>query len=324
MSYQILVGDVLDRLADLPASSVHTVVTSPPYWGLRDYGVEGQGGLEETPEKHVEWLVDVFAAVARVLRPDGTAWVNYGDRYAGCSSSGGVGSSGPMGGKRTQEHASHHNRSLPVPVGLKQKDLVGMPWRVAFALQAAGWYLRSDIIWHKPNPMPESCRDRPTKSHEHVFLLAHPESKGRYYYNADAIREAVKLKPGDSIRAPKMGAHRKAGPYSLQTEKTYKVIKGANRRDVWSITTQGYSGAHFATFPEMLAEPCIKAGCPEGGTVLDPFAGSGVTLLVAESLGRHSVGIELNPEYASLARERISAGRKRTNMQNRSKPAKRC
>jgi DNA modification methylase len=333
VSARILVGDCLDSLQTLPAASVQCCVTSPPYWGLRDYGQDGQHGLEETPAAYVANLVRVFAEVRRVLRDDGTVWLNLGDSYAATGKSGGgaqgqrwkeygADTEGPKGGKWS-----------PAPPGLKAKDLVGIPWRVAFALQADGWYLRSDIIWHKPNPMPESVRDRPTKGHEYVFLLS---KRPRYFYDADAVREAR-----------------------------------ANRRTVWSIPSKPYTGAHFATMPPELARLCILAGTSQGGAcsacgapwvrvvertpmevrpsprrmdwqtdqtrtqtggtmtkpptsetvgwsagcecgadvaacvVLDPYAGAGTTGLVADKLRRDFIGCELNPEYAALAERRL-------------------
>jgi DNA modification methylase len=283
---EILVGDVVEQLKTLPAASVHCVVTSPPYWGLRDYGTEGQGGLEETPEEHVEWIVGVFREIRRVLRPDGTAWVNYGDCYAnGCQS-------------------------------LKPKDLVGMPWRVAFALQADGWYLRSDIIWSKPNPMPESVTDRPTKAHEYIFLLAHPESGGRYFFDADAVKEesanhwnpkkcfGTPRKKQETMTERQLSMQRTQ--FASDTHHDDFEKTGRNLRDVWHIATQPYPEAHFATYPEKLIEPCVKAGCDRGGVVLDPFNGSGTTGVVALRNGCRYIGIELNPEYAELAHRRIS------------------
>jgi DNA modification methylase len=258
-------GDVRDVLPTLEAGSVQCVVTSPPYWGLRDYGVPGQLGLEKTPEDYVETLVEVFREVRRVLRDDGTVWLNLGDSF--------------------------HN-----------KQLTGVPWRVAFALQADGWYLRSDIIWHKPNPMPESVTDRPTKSHEYLFLLT---TSPRYYYDADAIKEPYQ--PSSKSR----GKHRrqdfrKSTVSMAGTTKTWSASTNqANRRSVWTINTQPYSAAHFATFPTALVEPCIKAGSTTGDLILDPFAGSGTVGCVALKLGRTFVGVELNPEYCTLARHAI-------------------
>ena len=258
-------GDARDVLLTLADESVQTVVTSPPYWGLRDYGVNGQIGLEPTPELYVENMVSIFRDVRRVLRSDGTLWLNMGDSYAGSGAGGG-------GNRKGNEHGQHNavakkSRPSALPTH-KPKDLVGIPWRLAFALQADGWYLRCDIIWSKPNPMPESVTDRPTKAHEYIFLLT---KSARYYYDAEAIREPQR-----------------------------------NKRSVWEIPTQPYSEAHFATFPEALVRPCILAGTSEAGVVLDPFAGSGTTLAVATSLGRKSIGIELSDEYMEIARKRIT------------------
>ena len=273
MKHTILIGDVIDCLRSLPDACVQCVVTSPPYWGLRDYGVEGQIGLEPTPEEHVEKMVEVFREVRRVLRDDGTLWLNYGDCYAATGKSGG----GKRGEQWAQYGADHvgprGGKWRPAPAGLKPKDLVGMPWRIAFALQADGWYLRSDIIWSKPNPMPESVTDRPTKSHEYVFLLS---KRPRYFYDADAIREAhkepnrgngerdrVNYNTGGIIGRGRVGEYEEG-------VRLYNPA-GRNRRTVWEIPTQPMPEAHFATFPEALVEPCIKAGtsargaCPECG-----------------------------------------------------------
>lgn len=318
MTVRILRGDCRDVLATLPERSVHCCVTSPPYFGLRDYGVAGQIGLEPTPDAFVAQLVAVFAAVRRVLRDDGTVWLNLGDSYAarrGGSAmpaetlAGGVGGKGDEDAKRGREQASHAHRDARA-IGLKHKDLIGIPWRVAFALQADGWYLRSDIIWHKPNPMPESVMDRPTKAHEYLFLLAKSD---RYYYDAAAIVEP--LAPASAERygyefggaksialaeANKTGIGRRT---SVIGER--EAPEGRNRRTVWTVPTQPYSGAHFATFPPDLIEPCILAGCPVGGTVLDPFGGAGTTGLVADRHQRDAVLIELNPAYADIAEDRI-------------------
>jgi DNA modification methylase len=418
----LYLGDVMAVLAGLPDESVHCVVTSPPYWGLRDYGtgtweggsaecdhkpnanprngrplgafhggsdennasrepayrivcgkcgarrIDQQIGLEATPEEYVARMVAVFREVRRVLRSDGTAWVNLGDSYAG---------SGKGPSNSLQPDASCIG-NVPVPAGLKAKDLVGIPWRVAFALQADGWYLRSDIIWAKPNPMPESVTDRPTKAHEYLFLLS---KSARYHYDADAVREANAREwdesnggswsygKGDAARVAERGAAgTHSGPYPLPNP------LGRNRRTVWTIATEPFPGAHFATFPRKLVEPCILAGCPrkccpacgapwekevekeasiparehyhgEGhvpahrggngrpggyypetptiigehptcacslppvpGTVLEPFCGSGTTLVVALSHGRRGIGIELKPEYFDMACNRLRHG----------------
>uniref|UniRef100_A0A6M3KI27 site-specific DNA-methyltransferase (cytosine-N(4)-specific) n=2 Tax=viral metagenome TaxID=1070528 RepID=A0A6M3KI27_9ZZZZ len=299
MSVNILTGDCTAVLRTLPEQSVHCCVTSPPYWGLRDYGVGGQLGLEKTPEEYVEKLVEVFAEVRRVLWDDGTLWVNIGDSYNANGRAGhGARIDCKQGTNRASAAGMDSNR--PHAKQLKQKDLVGIPWRLAFALQADGWYLRQDIIWHKPNPMPESVQDRCTKAHEYVFMLS---KKARYYYDAEAVRE-----PGvepDRVRADRIGG---ANGHTVRHSPGGMMEGSAtrNRRDVWTIPTQAFPESHFATFPPALVEPCIKAGCPPGGTVLDPFAGAGTTGLVADRLGRNAVLIELNPEYAEMARERIT------------------
>ena len=282
------IGDCLEVLRSLPSGLVNTCVTSPPYWGLRDYGHQGQIGLEETPDEYVERMVEVFREVRRVLRDDGTLWLNLGDSYAGSWGNQGRkqsrGAQRPInkGMKTTVDdgrYPSKKSRTGAVPRGtdLKQKDLVGIPWMVAFALRADGWYLRSDIIWQKPNAMPSSVKDRPTTAHEYVFLLS---KSRRYYYDSESIRETGSGMPP----------------------------LGRNRRTVWTLPTVPYKGAHFATYPPALITPCILAGCPQGGTVLDPFFGSGTTGMVAESLGRGWLGIELNPDYETLIRERTSQG----------------
>jgi len=386
----ILVGDVLDRLREIPDESVHCVVTSPPYWGLLDYGVAGQIGLEATPELFVARIVEVFREVRRVLRADGTCWVNLGDSYAQTT----VRNRGGVNG--TQRERWVDNAFSTVGDGLKPKDLCGIPWRVAFALQADGWYLRSDIIWHKPNPMPESVTDRPTKSHEYLFLLT---KSARYFYDADAVREVgsgVEWTPEqyESLKktTPEEWYQRKDNPFSDGKKSGNKAggktpPGGRNRRDVWTIATEAFPGAHFATFPRKLVEPCILAGCPAkvcpkcgagwvkeskrpepppdvftsirvpsdeftnsgfrkggirrgsgqkyqnwrnshppvitehptctcgnhglptgAGMVLDPFFGSGTVGVVALSLGRQYIGIELNTAYADMARNRIEHG----------------
>lgn len=297
----LLQGDAVTRLKEMPAKSVQSCVTSPPYWGLRDYGVDDQLGLEPTPEEYVANLVAVFREVRRVLRDDGTVWLNLGDSYAG---------SGKGAWNKTDVQKEVYvpkpggaEASMPkVPLGLKPKDLVGIPWRVAFALQADGWYLRSDIIWNKSNPMPEPVKDRPTKSHEYIFLLA---KNRRYYYDADAIKEASMELGATKIRfgGNKYGVSDDV-KHQTKSGNRYTDAGTRNVRSVWTFNTQAYSEAHFATFPEALPERCIKAGTKPGDTVLDPFAGSGTTCAVAARLGRASIGIELNPEYLELAQKR--------------------
>ena len=318
-SHRIIQGDCIEGLQTLPDASVHCCVTSPPYWGLRDYGHDGQIGLEATPEAYVARMVDVFREVRRVLREDGTCWVNLGDSYAATTKgSGGTGKS-TLAGTPNDENGQIF-KPLRLDIGsLKPKDLVGIPWRVAFALQADGWWLRQDIIWHKPNPMPESVRDRCTKAHEYVFLLTKSE---RYFYDAEAVKEAFaderQGNPGKYRWKYGEGAGKGKGSTSLLKDdgmvhgwNADGKATGRNRRSVWTVTTKPYSGAHFAVMPAALVEPCIKAGCPEGGTVLDPFAGSGTTLAVAAELGRSGIGCELNPEYIELANQRIAKSREK-------------
>ena len=293
---EIRVGDCRQTLAQMAEGSVHCCVTSPPYFGLRDYGEPGQIGLESSPAVYVDQLVEVFRGVHRVLREDGTLWLNLGDSYAG---SGGAGN---QFGQLERGLKKYKQTAGPKAMGLKPKDLIGIPWRVALALQADGWFLRQDIIWFKPNPMPESVQDRCTKAHEYVFLFSKSE---RYHFDQDPIREDVKPWNDGKIKAPKLGDHRLSDPYGLQTEKQYPEIKGANCRSVWTVPTRPFAGAHFATFPPELVERPILAGCPEGGTVLDPFGGSGTTGVVAQRFRRRAVLCELNPEYAKLAASRI-------------------
>ncbi len=360
-AWRIIEGDCRDVLATLPERSVHTVVTSPPYFGLRDYGtgewtggddacehagigrasdgvrwdgtldgagdrprpvgaphrggthqpnscrcgaarVDRQIGLEPTPEEFVAALVAVFREVRRVLRDDGTVWLNLGDTYATRWSS-----IRTDGGRAGLGPGDDRARCGAPPAGFKSKDLIGVPWMTAFALRADGWYLRSEVIWAKPNPMPESVTDRPTKAHEQVFLLS---KNARYFYDADAIREddlgtdhprtilsgQPSLEPSNGLAPPNVGLRKAEGRNGA----------GRNRRSVWTVATQPYAGAHFATFPPKLIEPCILAGCPEGGTVLDPFAGAGTTGMVARRHGRAFVGVELSPKYAAMARGRIA------------------
>lgn len=302
---QILHGDCIDRLREIPDGIVNTCVTSPPYFGLRDYGVEGQIGLECTPDAYVAKLVDVFREVRRVLRDDGTLWLNLGDSYAtnGGAHGGRADNQQGVGAKRTHEAGGGDQQARRAPVGLKAKDLIGIPWRVAFALQADGWYLRQDIIWHKPNPMPESVRDRCTKAHEYLFLLSKSE---KYFFDGDAIKEpAVCADSGRESKKRGQFAGKNGG--QLPGREPFRAItETRNRRSVWTVATRPYSGAHFATFPSDLIEPCILAGSPVGGLVLDPFMGSGTTAAVAVKMGRKYLGTELNPEYIKLAEKRIA------------------
>jgi len=289
---EIIQGDCLKSLRNLAPKSVNTCVTSPPYFGLRDYGDEGQLGLEETPEEFVENLVKVFKEVKRVLRDDGTVWLNLGDTYCGTGHKGNHVDPKHKKGRNAQKTAVNNKLD-----GFKSKDLIGIPWRVAFALQQDGWYLRQDIIWHKPNPMPESVRDRCTKSHEYIFLLS---KSMKYYYDNEVIKE-------DSISIVKKRT-RKVGMgvgSNIGTKGSAGNNGKRNKRSVWTVTTKPFKGAHFAVFPMDLIEPCVLAGCPEGGTVLDPFGGSGTTGLVAQNNNRNAILLELNPEYIEIAELRL-------------------
>ncbi len=280
----ILCGDALEQLRTLEPDSVHTCVTSPPYYNLRDYGMAGQIGAEATPEEYIENLVKVFREVQRVLRPNGCLWINIGDSYATRS-----GAQPP-----TNTRNIHGHTAKQLPAGYKYKDLMGIPWMLAFALRTDGWHLRQDIIWAKPNCMPESVRDRCTKSHEYIFLLSKSD---RYYFDAAAISEPI----------AEINVTRYLKSFGGKGYRNEVPNLRRNKRDVWTIGTGGFKGAHFAVFPEKLVEPCILAGCPEGGLVLDPFAGSGTTGVVAKHLARNFIGIELNPEYCRMADERIRA-----------------
>jgi DNA modification methylase len=295
---KIVVGDNRKTLASLPAGSVQTCITSPPYWGLRDYGQDDQIGLEDSPEAFVEQLCLVFDEVWRVLADDGTLWLNLGDSYAGNNSRASDNGRAGFGNEREGVFTKTGE-------GLKTKDLVGIPWRVAFALQARGWYLRSEIIWHKPNPMPESVTDRPTKSHEHIFLMS---KSAKYFYDHEAIKEPV---TESSLNRSKYAFHtdrpatKNAAIHMDEMGERFVDASGRNKRDVWSVPTQGFPGAHFAVYPPALIEPCVLAGSRAGDTVLDPFSGSGTTGMVALRNGRNYVGCELNPEYAALSKQRI-------------------
>ena len=300
MRPEVIQGDVREVLKTLDDESVQCVVTSPPYWGLRDYGVDDQLGLEATPEEFVENMVDVFREVKRVLRNDGTLWLNLGDSYASGKSRYSSKPQTIAKGKSHDEPMDGKKPDLYYHPVLKDKDLIGIPWRVALALQADGWYLRSDIIWNKPNPMPESVTDRPTKSHEYIFLLT---KSAKYYYDHEAIKEKGEYPAG--TKAAKGSAKRYSTDLVNSRPPEYKIYDGTrNKRSVWKITTKPYKEAHFATFPEELPETCIKAGTQKGDVVLDIFAGSGTTLRVASKLGRKGIGIELNPEYIKILKKR--------------------
>jgi len=339
MSIRLIIGDCRQRLAELPDESVHCVVTSPPYFGLRDYGVAGQIGLEPTPAEFVAVMVEVFREVRRVLRKDGTLWLNLGDSYNSHDPGGyREGEFLNPGGRQSEASRGARNKAGNHVEGLKRKDLLGIPWRVAFALQADGWYLRQDIIWSKPNPMPESVTDRCTKAHEYLFLLS---KSARYHYDAEAISEPLTQSSIDRLSQPTLeqqeGSWRVPGktngamkakrrkPQGWNTSPNYHNADPRyapreeaedyvapvesdrrNKRSVWTVATQPFKEAHFATFPPDLIEPCIKAGCPKGGTVLDPFGGAGTTGLVADRLQRDAILIELNPDYCTLATNRIT------------------
>jgi len=313
MKDTVLIGNALPLLAGVPSEYAQCCVTSPPYWGLRDYGVDGQLGREKTPDEYVSNIVAVFREVRRVLSFTGTLWLNLGDSYT----------SGGRSSRATDRKnpIREDNYRAPTPGGLKAKDLIGIPWMVAFALRADGWYLRSDIIWHKPNVMPESVTDRPTKAHEYLFLLS--KSK-RYYYDSEAVREDAVGKtvhdltgqgyspPGQTpscgnrkaLHGPTYSRHRSSVPGGQDLR---SIIDGKrNRRSVWTVPTAPFKGAHFATFPTALIEPCILAGSKPGDVVLDPFVGSGTTCALAKKLGRHYLGMELNANYSELFNRRIA------------------
>ena len=330
--FSVLDGDCIQSMKELPDCIINTCVTSPPYFGLRDYGCDGQIGLEETPDAFVKKIVEVFREVKRVLRDDGTLWLNLGDSYYNYRPG--------KGQALVKQSVSNTEQDLPkkcarrgnILEGLKEKDLIGIPWRVAFALQADGWYLRQDIIWHKPNPMPESVTDRCTKAHEYIFLLS---KSAKYYFDNEAIKEPLAASSVTRLSQPNLenqkGSDRVPGKtngnmkavrfggnkYGDDDSKESRTKSGnewenksgtRNRRSVWTVTTKPYKGAHFATFPPDLIEPCILAGCPVGGIVLDPFGGSGTTAMVARNHGRKSVLCELNEKYIRLAMKRIEQG----------------
>jgi DNA modification methylase len=306
VSVTVIEGDSREVLATLPSESAQCCVTSPPYFGLRDYGNDGQIGLEATPDAYVAELVAVFREVRRVLKDDGTLWLNLGDSYA---RTGGtdrkVSETAQVGSTRNTLLQIQNRTTTAAQFGAKEKDLLGIPWRVAFALQADGWYLRSDIIWHKPNPMPESVTDRPTKAHEYVFLLS---KSPRYFYDAAAIAEPATESTVARLAQPTLATQRGSDRVPGKTNGTMKAVGSdtRNARTVWSITTKPFKGAHFATMPSELAERCIRAGSAAGDMVLDPFGGAGTTGLVADQLERDATLIELNPTYAAMARARIA------------------
>ena len=304
---KIICGDALEVLQKMPSEIIDCVITSPPYWGLRDYGNDNQIGLEKTPEKYVAKIVSVFREVKRVLKKEGTVWLNLGDSYASRGKEGGdIDKDNGMDIERGRGRLNKHKV-------IKPKDIVGIPWRVAFALQADGWYLRQDIIWAKPNPMPESVTDRCTKSHEYIFLLS---KNPKYYFDNEAIKEAANY---DGRKDTIMKGSKKYKDHIMPNGNPQTIASGGherwnkneegnyvrNRRSVWTINTKPFKDAHFATFPEDLIVPMVKAGSPERGLILDPFMGSGTTALVAKQLSRNYVGIELSSAYCKMAEDRL-------------------
>jgi len=323
---RILLGDSIDTLKTLSGRSADCCVTSPPYYGLRDYGADGQIGLEKTPEAYIQRLVEVFREVRRVLRDDGTLWVNIGDSYAGSGKGGnptcgkqatnqGNQTIGTLYGKTAEnlDRCKKANVTRKTFEGIKAKDLIGIPWMLAFALRADGWHLRQDIIWHKPNAMPESVKDRCTKSHEHIFLLS---KSSKYYFDGDSIKEpsegrtkgaASSFKRGDSKRGLSICPNSPMPTHRPNRPPVFYDGEYRNRRSVWTVAVKPYKGAHFATFPPGLVLPCILAGSREGGTVLDPFIGSGTTAVVAIKSQRRYIGCEINQGYVKIAERRICA-----------------
>ncbi len=292
-------GDCRETMRKWASQGVkaQTCVTSPPYYGLRDYGHEGQIGLEEKPEQYISAMVEVFRCVWDVLEDDGTLWLNIGDSYTGNNSR--ASNNGRAGFGNAREKVVNRTGE-----GLKTKDLIGIPWMLAFALRADGWYLRQDIIWHKPNPIPESVQDRCTKSHEYIFLLSKSQ---KYHFDHIAIKEPLKGEPESRDKnAEGYQADYAKGDRFSQGERVFGADGMANKRSVWSVPVKPYTGAHFAVFPSELIEPCILAGVPVGGIVLDPFMGSGTTAQVAQDLGRKYIGCELNPAYEKLQKKRTA------------------
>lgn len=327
---EIRIGDALSELKELPDCIADCCITSPPYFNLRDYGIDGQIGLENTVEEYINRLTEVFREVRRVLKSDGTLWLNIGDSYAGST----------KGRKKNGKHSDENSKSgnyysgfndklqYKMYPGYKKKDLIGIPWLLAFALKNDGWYLRQDIIWNKPNAMPESVKDRCTKSHEYIFLFS---KQAKYYFDHEAIKEPAvgfnnippagskgtfkpnsRLRKGNSRTFRGGGAYTKGQSFNNSAEanreshgNTDNTAGLRNKRSIWNVATQGYKEAHFATFPEKLIEPCVFAGSKEGGIVLDPFLGSGTTAVVAKKHNRKYIGIELNPKYAEMAERRV-------------------
>ncbi|KZK96324.1 Modification methylase DpnIIB [Pseudovibrio sp. Ad5] len=309
---EIRLGDVLDRLRETPDNSVDCVVTSPPYWGLRDYGVEGQLGLEPTLKEHLDKMVEVFEEIRRVLKPEGTCWINYGDCYATTPAGHEAGADGRI--RRENDDRTFTQKPFSTIQGtLKPKDLCMLPNRLAIALQDAGWWVRGEIIWAKPNPMPETARDRPAVAHEKIWLLT---KSPRYFYDKEVVKQPVSggTKSRGKKRKPPIDqagqGHKDWCSYMREDEDVQQTHRNLRNYEpapvaVWKVGSRPFPGAHFATFPPELAQRCIEAGCPRGGVVLDPFGGAGTTGLVALRHGRRAILIELNPEYAAIARERI-------------------
>ena len=306
----IINRDALYALRELPEESVHCCVTSPPYYALRDYGLDAQIGREDTPEQYIDRLTEVFRELRRVLRSDGTLWLNIADTYCGTGNKGYHADPKNPKGRNGQQIARNNRVS-----GCKQKDLIGIPWLLAFALRADGWYLRSDIIWQKENPMPESVKDRCARCYEHIFLFS--KSK-KYFFDYKAISEPIAPATAERLKRGMKGGNKygkpvpgQPQPQSINRPREHGEIKDAdinplrNKRDVWKINTVPFKGGHYAAYPPKLVETCLLAGCPEGGIVLDPFMGSGTTGMVASQMGRHFIGIELNPAYTELAYKRI-------------------
>ena len=311
--HKFYIGHTLEVAKQLPSESVQTIVTSPPYWGLRDYGDPNQLGLEPTPDQYVTNLVEIFREYKRVLADDGTLWLNLGDSY----NSQPAGNKNPSGFSQTRPSRKKHGvgpETVDLPskkvANLKPKDLVGIPWMVAFALRNDGWYLRQDIIWHKPNPMPESVKDRCTKAHEYIFLLSKSKS---YYYDNEAIKEGYVSSP-ESIRNKASEKYNKSYPWGgrfSEGERDFYKHGKRNKRSVWTVTTKPFSDAHFAVFPPDLIEPCILAGSKKGDTVLDPFGGSGTTTEVCMKHDRNSIYVDLSQEYLDIALKRTGFDRSR-------------
>lgn len=305
---KIYCGNAIDVLKSFPAESVNCVVTSPPYYGLRNYGVDGQIGLEDSPEAFIERLVDVFMECHRVLKRDGTMWIVIGDSYAG--SGRGVGNVNIKGIQSSVSFMCDILKPYRIN-GYKNKDLMGIPWALAFALRSRGWYLRQDIIWHKPNPMPESVKDRCTRAHEYIFLLS---KSPRYFFNHAAMLEPANYdgrKKGIREASKKYVLPNTGAPIQTISKggERWTIVDGVhvrNRRDVWRVNTRPFKSAHFATFPPELITACVTAGCPVGGVVLDPFIGAGTAAVVARRHGRQFVGVELNPEYIKIAEKRLA------------------